>query len=168
MVSGAGAMASTINESSIPGGDFPNNGPGYLLPIGTNVVTGQVHVEAGDTADFFEFQGLTPNSLLQVTAITDFPYDGLFVAAYTSNGTYLQGESLEGGTAILKGPVPANGDLVIEVAPFTGVGGAPCENCYGSYQVSLASVPEPSALAGTGLAIGAGVLAWRRRRRTEK
>ncbi len=169
MVSGAGALASTFNETSLPSGDFPNTAPGYLLPFGTTTVIGQVNVEVGDIADFFEFQGLTPGSDILVSGITtDFDFDGLFMAAYTSGGTFLSGESLEGGSAFLTGLAPGDGKLVIEVAPFPGAEGLPCESCYGDYQVSVSNIPEPSAMAGTGLAMAAGALAWRRKRAKER
>ena len=165
MVSGTGAMASTFNETSLPSGDFPNAMPAYLLPVGTTTVIGQVHVETADVADFFEFQGLQPGGDILVSGITtDFNFDGLFMSAFTSNGTFLSGESLEGGSAALTGQIPSDGKLVIEVAPFTGVEGGSCESCYGDYQVSVSNIPEPSALAGTGLAMAAGAFAWRRKR----
>jgi hypothetical protein len=139
---------------------------GYLLPLGTTVVNGTVGGnlpnEGGiDTADWFEFQGLTGGNFFSVTGV----FNPLGVEAggrffvFNDTGTQLASGSLEGGGQTLNGFVPGDGNLVVEVTSSNQAG----------YSISLATgaagVPEPATLGGTGLALAAGALAWTRRRK---
>jgi hypothetical protein len=159
---GASALAGTINEV----GDFPNSGNGTLLPVGTDVVNGSIggfpFEGPLDTADWFEFQGLTSGNSFHLTGAYN-PLGaeaGASLQLFTDGGTPLGNGTLESGGAILNGIVPGDGKLVVEI-----LGSSQTSNGYTVSLSTSSAVPEPSTLGGTGLALAAGALAWSRKRK---
>jgi hypothetical protein len=164
VVAGGSASAATILivEGTAPApADFPGTAPAYFLPVGTNVVQGQLHSSTGDNDDFFEFQSLNPNSSFVILGTYNPLGQERQVSyqAFNTSGGSLGIATLEGEGGIVSGTVPSNGDLIVDVR-FSSQGSP-------TYQVALtaelAVAPEPSTFATTGLAI-AGALAWRRKR----
>jgi hypothetical protein len=157
--SGAVANASTIIEGVLPApNDFPNTAPGFLLPVGTNLVEGSLG--PSDASDWFEFQSLQGGGSFSelATYAVHGQEAGFQVAIYNTDMTLLKIGTLEGSGTLLTGTIPSNGDLLVNINSEAGrsVG----------YNVSLTAplgTPEPSTLAGAGLAL-ATALAWRRRR----
>lgn len=161
----ATAVAGTITEGTAPApSDFPNAAKGYLLPMGTTQVFGNVGgSEGSDSADWFEFQGLSGNYSLSAVMNPLHSETGLRIDIFTDSGTLLQAGSLEFNLSqtALTGSVPIDGKLDIEI--FTAEG-RHFEGVGAGYSVTLNSaVPEPATLFPVGLAL-AGALAWRRKR----
>jgi hypothetical protein len=158
--SGAVANASTIIEGVLPApSDFPNSAPGFLLPVGTTLVEG--FLGASDGSDWFEFQSLQGGGSFSelATYAVHGQEAGFQVVIYSTEMSMLAIGTLEGAGHLLTGTIPSNGDLLVNINSESGrnVG----------YDVSLTAplgtAPEPSTLAGAGLAL-ATALAWRRRR----
>jgi hypothetical protein len=155
--SGAVANASTIIEGVFPApNDFPNTAPGFLLPVGTNLVEGGLG--PSDGSDWFEFQSLQGGGSFSELATYAVPGSetGFQVAIYSTAMDQLN--IGEGSGHVLTGTIPSNGDLLVNINSDSG-------RSFG-YNVSLTAplgAPEPSTLAGAGLAL-ATALAWRRRR----
>lgn len=159
-----GAQATTILivEGTSPApADFPNSSPGYLLPVGTNLVQGQLHSASGDNDDFFEFQFLMPGSSFSVLG-TYNPLGQERQVSYqvfNPNGTSLGIATLEGEGGLVSGTIPNSGNLIVDVS-FSSQGSP-------SYQIALsaevASTPEPAFGPVAGLAL-ASALAWKRKR----
>jgi hypothetical protein len=164
-VASSGAASATtmlIVEGSSPApSDFPNSAPGYLLPVGTNLVQGQLHSASGDNDDFFEFQGLSAG-LLFTTLGTYNPLGQerqVSFQVFDSSGTSLGIATMEGEGGLVSGTIPNDGNLVVDVR-FSSQGSP-------AYQIALtaevAQAPEPAPFLGTALGL-AGALAWRRKR----
>ena len=157
--SGAVANASTIIEGVLPAPtDFPNTAPGFLLPVGTTLVEGGLG--PSDGSDWFEFQSLQGGGSFSelATYAVDSPEAGFQVAIYSTALDLLNIGTLEGSGQVLSGTIPGNGELLVNINSESG-------RSFG-YDVSLTAppgAPEPSTLAGAGLAL-ATALAWRRRR----
>jgi hypothetical protein len=167
MVSATGAMATTFNESSAPGGVFPNTGPGFALPVGTTIVNGSLFGE--NVYNFFEFTGLPAGELAVFGSTSPGGQFGDTFSVFTSGLSLLTEGALPTALGFLDGGVvPPDGDLVIGVGSHTET----ASNYTIEIEVvpthtespGLPGVPEPSGLLGTGLAVAAGALAWRRRR----
>ena len=168
-VGGSGLASATtvlIVEGTAPApADFPNTAPGYLLPLETNTVDGQLNVNT-DTADYFEFQGLYIGHNFSINSQYDPTHQekSMKMFVFTSTGTLLGSATLEGpGGGTVNGTIPGDGELVIEetYGPRLGPIGTP------TYQAVLsaetAPIPEPAPILGTGLGL-LGALAWRRKR----
>jgi hypothetical protein len=166
VASGAAAIAGTITEGTAPApADFPGISPGYLLPVGTTVVNG--NLGGGDDEDYVEFQGLLGNSSFSLfgyggveagTSLLLYGSEGNQISTTRSHGAG-NSQIAEGGGQTFTGTVPADGEIIAEIA-----------NVYpSSYSLTLtadlgSSTPEPATLPLTGLAL-AGALAWNRRRK---
>lgn len=131
----AGANTVLIVEGTAPApADFPNVAPGYLLPLGTNTVDGQLNASS-DQIDFFEFQGLAPGHNFsihsQYNPLNQEKSMKMFV--FTSTGTLLGSATLEGSGATVSGTIPGDGKLVVEetFGPRLGPIGSP------TYQAAL-------------------------------
>ena len=168
---GGTALAGTITEGVGPApADFPNSGPGYLLPVGTTTVFGTKLNQLDQ--DWFEFQGLTPGASFSLSAFfnpsgTEI---GLRVSLFDTSENSLGSSTLEQGTVNsgnegnpILGTVPSDGNIIVDIFSCG------CLNPSGGYEVQLTepagSVPEPSTMATVGLGL-AGALAWRRRRKS--
>jgi hypothetical protein len=159
-----GAQATTILivEGTTPApADFPNSSPSYLLPVGTNLVQGQLHSASSDNDDFFEFQSLMPGQSFSILG-TYNPLGQERQVSYqvfNSSGTSLGIATLEGEGGLVSGTIPNNGNLIVDVS-FSSQGSP-------TYQVALttevAPTPEPAVGPVAGLALAAA-LAWKRKR----
>lgn len=190
MACGVSATAGTITEGTPPAPtDFPNSAPPYVLPSLTNVVTGFIGSNYGeganpnfDSADWFEFTGLTPGGSYQLSGQTlgvdpfdpsRFAENGMRVNYYnTSNGSLGSLDIGEAGGGIVTNTftAPSDGNLVVDVS-F-----ADCSGCLSAwtsnadpYTVTLtgelgSATPEPGTVGAVGVGLGAVALAWRRRR----
>lgn len=194
---GSAASAGTITEGTSPApGNFPTTinfsnltelGP-FVLPVGTNEVIGTSGIvsENGDTADWFEFQGLTPGFNFTLTALQnpraenglriqlfDTTSASIGSANHINTGFSPNLPSLEGGSGVtFTGTVPTDGKIITDVLEFFN-GNPNIVNGFkdhGGYDVTLstaAATPEPATLADGGLALAAAAaaLAWRRKRK---
>src|SRR5437763_1697086 len=71
---GGVASAATITEGTLPApSDFPNTGNGYIVPLGTTDVIGQLTPSGFSDNDWFEFEGLLPGSPF----VLDYTFDGI-------------------------------------------------------------------------------------------
>ena len=159
------ALASSLTEGA--GGapaDFPNSGPGYLLPFGTDTIFGTKLNQLDQ--DWFEFQGLLAGSSFSLKAffVPSGTEIGLRSNLFDTSNNLLGSGTLEQGRSgtPITGIVPVDGNIVADIFSCN------CLNPSGGYEVQLTAqataTPEPSTL-GT-LALGlAGALAWRRRRK---
>lgn len=175
---GATATAGTITEGTAPApANFGNTfNTASLLPVGTTQVFGFLGPfdEGGgaNLSDWFELQGLTPGATYLLDGSNQTESEGaLKFSVFNSSDVQLSGPtSMEGGGFIPRDAVsivaPLDGILVVnttQIGPTGEEGGA-----VGQYEVALSTnqtstVPEPSTMAGVGLA-AAAMLAWRRRR----
>jgi hypothetical protein len=168
LVAASSAMAqTTVTEGS--GGapaDFSNSlGSSYLLPIGTTVVHGGL-TSGTDTADWFEFQGLTGNYQVHAFYNPANQERGMSLTLFNSSGNALGSATLEqlGGNtgAHLSGTAPANGEIFAEILGQAG----------GTYEVdftgAVSAAPEPSAWAMMGVGTFAAGAMLRRKRRNGK
>jgi hypothetical protein len=167
-------MAGTITEGTSPApADFPNSGPGYLLPVGTTVVIGTL-TQTTDINDWFEFQDLTAGTTFSLLG----KYNPLHQEKQTSFLVYNSSSSsvgvgnagvghatLEGQGQIVTGTVPSDGILEVDVQGSRS-GSAGYEIDLTASIGNASPAPEPSTMLGTGLAL-AGALAWRRKRKHE-
>jgi MYXO-CTERM domain-containing protein len=164
---GASGMASgttmLIVEGTSPApSDFPNTAPGYLLPLGTNVVQGQL-TNHTDTDDYFEFQGLSAGRSFSIIGVYNPLHQEQQVSftVFNSQGTQLGNATLEGQGGLVLGTIPNDGELIVQVNKASG------KEAGASYQINLtaevAAAPEPAPIFGAALGL-AGALAWRRRR----
>lgn len=176
---GATAMGGTITEGTSPApSPFPTTPNGYLLPLGTTQVSGQViGGEGANNPAYFEFQGLVGGASYTLSGespdygnfkglVVYMYHDGMGVGNTSDNIGVL--DFGEGDAPPQVFTAPADGNLVVEAKDFQETG-------LQTYTVSLnqnetgpveggSTVPEPSTLAGVGLGLGALSLAWRRRR----
>jgi hypothetical protein len=149
---GDAAHATTVDESTDFGDDFTSR---TLLPIGTDVVNGNVFPFEGDPEDNVTFQGLLPGGSFDLTTTnTGNDTTNVFQVFQLEDdtGLLLQGDS--GTAAALSGTIPASGELhfrmFVEGTPNPGV----------FYTLNLsAPLPEPvtAAMLGGGL-LAAAVL----------
>lgn len=180
LASVAAAHATTINESSVAGGDFSNTfaGANDLGALGTSLGTPLTipgsntavgTISSGSDADFFAFTG--------EPAGAGFTYNIVDTSNGQGRASVLNSSATNiGSTPTLSifsfnnsvpvsggGIVPADGKVLIEI--LTG-----CE-CGFSYTATVTApvAPEPGTLAdvGVGLAL-AGAVALDRRRRMRK
>lgn len=182
---GTAAMASTFNETSVPGLDFPGSPLGTLLPAGTTTVLGRLVTQL-DT-DWFQFQGLaagTPFSLHGHYGTGSLVERAINYNVFNSSLGYLGGGFLEGGGSTVNGTVPTDGKLIVNLFPGTAIGSVeffeqgPVQFEQGTVQgflgqdtISFAvdltadtrQIPEPSSLAVMAPVL-AGAFAWRRRK----
>ncbi len=162
LTAGAGGVASAttviVVEGSIPGGDFANSSPGYVLPFGTNEIQGTL-TNTTDTKDWFEFDNLFPGEAFSLHGVyTPLHQEKGVTFQVFSHGSQFGTSSLEGQGRPINGTTPEDGTIVVQVQ-FAQSGVA-------HYQFTLTDdylIPEPSTGAGAGLAL-AGALAWRRKR----
>jgi len=160
----AHANAIIIVEGTVPApSDFPNSTPGYLLPIGTNVVQGQLHATT-DLSDWFEFQGLAAGRSFAIISTYNPLHQerGVSFQVFNSLGSQLGSETLEGPGGLVAGTIPNDGELLVDM--HYNQSGNP------TYQVNLTAeigqAPEPALGWGTGLALAAG-LTWKRKKRLQ-
>jgi hypothetical protein len=188
------AVAGTITEGTPPApAQFPTASTGYQLPVGTTQVFGSLTGEGIDNQAWFEFTGLTPGEAFTITGMYTTPNQrptaspineaGVVLNLFTDGGVLLASQTLEQVVPATKdgftfsGSVPGEGKLDVQIQ-FRNVesveaGGSPVPGPGSKdplWVVNLdpgASTPEPSTmgLAGTGMALGASALAWRRRRK---
>jgi hypothetical protein len=146
------AGATTFNE----GADFSDiPASPTLLPVGTDVVNGDVDGEGGDPLDAITFQGLTPGQgwTLQISGNPDVSLD---LDLLDDAGASLDMTTVApGGTASLMGTVPAAGELNFSVEEEA--------SGFSTYRLDL-TVPEPSAA----LLLGGGALLAAVLRRTRR
>jgi hypothetical protein len=120
---GSSAWASTVTLTE----GAQETAPGALLPTGTNIVDGFIvrGVEGAGSADWFEFQGLTPGSNYTLTGAYD-PLGprmtsangetGLRMSVFTDTLTPLfTDQSLESAGASVMGTIPSDGNLEVEI-----------------------------------------------------
>jgi PEP-CTERM motif len=162
-LAGAGGVASAttviVVEGSIPGGDFANTSPGYVLPFGTNEIQGSL-TGTTDTKDWFEFDNLVAGEAFSLHGVYTPLHQEKGVTFQVFNSSHVQfgNSSLEGQGRPINGTTPQDGTIIVQVQ-FAQAGNP-------HYQFTLTDdylIPEPSTGAGAGLAL-AGALAWRRKR----
>jgi hypothetical protein len=159
---GASAATILILEGTSPApSDFPDTAPGYILPVGTNLVQGQLHSASSDNEDFLEFQGLagglsfsllgTYNPLGQETHVS--------YQAFNSQGTSLGIVTLEGEGGLVSGTIPNDCKIIVDVS-FSSQGSLTWQM---ALRAEVAQAPEPAPFLGAALGFS-GALAWRRKR----
>jgi hypothetical protein len=149
------AHATTFNEAADFGDLFADR---TLLPIGTDVVNGNVFPFEGDPADVVTFQGLLPGGSFDLDVTISSGSGDLFVQLFDDGGA--PGDS-DGPTPPLEltGTIPASGELHFAVFA-EGAGGG------WFYTLNLAApLPEPAgaALLGGSLLAAAALRRVRRR-----
>jgi hypothetical protein len=166
-LAGVGAAnATTINETSAPGGNFGTSfatstdlsSIATLTPATGDTVDGSVHV--GDPADYFTFTGESAGSLFMLTESAGRAAGSLEVLN-SSQGVVLTTFGLTTSQEAYSALVPNDGILTVVVN--YGV----CGECTIDYSVGVQSpvAPEPSTFAEIGAGLGlAGAVALRRRR----
>jgi MYXO-CTERM domain-containing protein len=157
-VASATAIVVVEGQGSAPT-DFPNSSPGYLLPVGTTEVQGQLHGTT-DTKDWIEFQDLAPGQGFSLHGFyTPLHQEkGVTFQTFTTSNVQFGNSSLEGMGRPINGIIPSNGEIIVEIQ-FAQTGSP----AYEFEMTANVDMPEPSTLATAGLAL-AGALAWRRKR----
>jgi hypothetical protein len=156
-----GAYASTIVEGTVPApSDFPNSSPGFLLPLGTTVVQGQLH-QTTDNSDWFEFQDLAPGTGFSLLGKYNPLHQerGVSFEVFDSLGQQIGITTLEGQGRTVNATVPVDGDLIVDVH-FAQSGNPTYEF---DLTATVQQTPEPAVGLGAGLAL-ATALAWKRKR----
>ena len=154
------AAANTIIEGTPPApANFGNASPGYVMNPGVDQVQG-VFTPGTDPTDFFEFTGLLPGSPYTITTtVANGSLAGTVEALQSDGVTVLNGPTAFNGSPIIfTGSVPGDEKIVIDMVATEGT--------TSGYTVNMSAqlaTPEPSTLAGVGLAL-AGALARRRRK----
>jgi hypothetical protein len=173
VVCGSAAVAGTITEGTSPApSDFPNTAPGYLLPVGTTLVTGSTVEES---ADFFEFQGLQPGSTYTISASFGVLEEeaGMFMQVSNSSNSplgsaaSLEGTSPSGSHAVRTGTVPSDGKVVVEIANDSESGGGAYQVALSSTPATPSSTPAPATAGEVVMGLGALRLLWPRLRKKQ-
>jgi hypothetical protein len=154
-LAGVSAKAVTITEPP----ELSHAFPGTVFNVGTDgvdVVNGQLGA-VGDTDDYIQLTGLLGNAGFTLTGNAQA---GLAqMAVFSSSNSQIVGLTFMPAT--VSGTVPGDGILVLQAHDF---------EVAGNYSLTLtaapATAPEPSTVAGVGLAL-AGALAWRRRKQNQ-
>jgi hypothetical protein len=181
LASVAAAHATTINETSAPGGDFGNTfgGATDLGTLGNTLSTpltipgsntAAAAISSGTDPDFFAFTGEPAGASFTYNIVDTTRGQGRATVLNSSDANIgstpaLSIFSFTNSTPVSgSGIVPTDGTILMEI--LTG-----CE-CGFSYTATVAvtpTAPEPGTLADVGLGLGlAGAVALDRRRRMRK